>query len=355
TLTMAPYSKAANQHLLARLIYPENAPEDFTVKFKAAVAKFGDKPIPQATTPSASATPESTQPASNIPQGWHLLHPDGLGFSVLVPKVVQPKVEKMPGTPTEPMYSYTFDIEDGDLGFHILVFKFPKDSPIESDSMIHTMMQTKLQGVQGLKSVTLNGCKGYQGTVAGRNPAQAFGFGTTGFGYLFMSTGPSGPTSVFLDSIKVEGKQVAAWKPLSCPEVHLTAKIPSQATYAHKALTDGAYSMWVGQVGGMMYLVAYVEKVGPYATAAARSTYIDKIAKDTLSSNLSSKMEKAFTFQGLPAKQYSFESKDHNTGECIVCVGNTSAYIFQAGSFANLKFSKPDADKFFNNIKLSEK
>jgi hypothetical protein len=269
--------------------------------------------------------------------------------------VVQPKVEKMPGTPTEPMYSYTFDIEDGDVGFHIFVLKFPKDSPIESDSMMHTMMQQKLQGVQGLKAVTLNGCKGYQGTVAGRNPAQAYGFGTSGFGYLFMSTGPSGPASVFLDSIKVEGKQVAAWKPLSCPDVHLTAQVPSQATYAHKTLTDGAYSMWVGQVGGMFYLVAYVEKVGPFSTAAAKSTYIDKMAKDTLSSNLSSKMEKAFTFQGLPAKQYSFEAKDHNSGECIVCVGNTSAYIFQAGSFANMKFSKPDAEKFFNNIKLSEK
>lgn len=299
-------------------------------------------------------TSAAAAPAAAAPSSWQLLKP-GLEFSVRVPKLVDPKVEKQPMSGSEPMTNYTFDIKDGDNGFYVLVLKFPPNAPLDSDGIVRTMMQQKLQGAQDFKPVTINGSKGYECTMVdqeSKNSVRAIGFGTPGFAYLFMAAGPNEPASEFFDSIKLEGKQPAAWRDLSCPEVQLTAQIPSSAKAMHQADADGTFTAWIGTVGGMMYMVAYVEKIGPFSTADQRTKYLDHMAEGTLADK-TTKLEKTFTFQGLPARQYSFEDKEHNPGMAIMCVAKDCGYTFMSGSFANMKFSKPDADKFFDSVKLT--
>jgi hypothetical protein len=318
----------------------------------------------QTTTPTTSTGSQTaTSPAdagaaaasaTTAPGAWQLLKPD-LEFSVKVPKLVKPKVETQQMSGSEPMTNYTFDIKDGDNGFYVLVLKFPQNAPLDSDGIVRTMMQQKLQGAQDFKPVTINGAKGYECTMVDqqtKNSVRAIGFGTPGFAYLFMAAGPTGPSSEFFDSIKLEGKQPAAWRDLSCPEVQLTAQIPSSAKAMHQADSDGTFTAWIGTVGGMMYMVAYVQKIGPFATADQRTKYLDHMAEGTLADK-SAKLDKAFTFQGLPARQYSFEDKEHNPGMAIMCVAKDCGYTFMSGSFANMKFSKPEADKFFNSVKLT--
>lgn len=213
-LTMAPYSRRQNSHLLARVIFPEDGNSAFKERFKTLINAFNasDKPAPEATKEEPAAT-TSTAPAT--PEAPVKVAPTYAWATVVRPESRVsfrfPQGGKSAVSPDKASTTWKGNADGVD---YLVMVHQPTAAAITDDQRKQAMVKLISTVSQGKKpkleqDFNFQGLTAQEYTLAdaGGNPSKAIVCVSAGLQYLFFAGGKNYKVSKlpaeFFDGIKI--------------------------------------------------------------------------------------------------------------------------------------------------------
>lgn len=291
---------------------------------------------------SSSEGASTEKKASDLKTEWTLLKPEGLGFSVRVPKIVKPE------TKTSDLVKLNQWLIETESNRYLIQVFDASEAGLQPEGLFNQGV-AKQYGDE-LKALKHNGMKGWGRTqVFPKGKVYQMFFANGKFLYTFMSriSDQKIEKNQFFNSIQVD--PIPAWKKIDRPDLKVSFQFPFSKSQKIEKSEFSDNTTWVSG-GDLMYLATAV-KLNQPVSLEKREKELKTLATEVMA-NGDNKFLGTASGNGIIKQEYSFIDKHKNNVRLNAYTADGFYYVFMIGG-PELKNDSKQVKEYFESIKIS--